>query len=139
MKSFMATGSLPWGTEVIEAPIEDDVVPFPGEDVVMMVFERSSLSEKHHIFDPSKGAHPTVTRNGETKKCKDTNFCLYINVCNKNMCVYSRIYAHIHCVHTGSNKKAGSLAIGVTQDCRGAAWAKYQHRELAPPPIATPG
>jgi hypothetical protein len=28
-----------------------------------------------------------VTRDGEMKKCKDTNFCLYINVCKKNTCV----------------------------------------------------
>lgn len=34
MKSFMATGSLPQGTEVIE----DDVVPFPREDAIMTVF-----------------------------------------------------------------------------------------------------
>jgi hypothetical protein len=56
MKSFMSTGSLPRGTEVVEAPIEDDVVPFPGEDAVMMVFGRSSPIEKHCVLDPSKGA-----------------------------------------------------------------------------------
>jgi hypothetical protein len=41
MKSFMATRSLPWGMEVIEAPIEGDAAPFPREDVVMKVFGRS--------------------------------------------------------------------------------------------------
>jgi hypothetical protein len=56
MKSFMATGSLPRGTEVIEAPIEDDATPFPRDDAVMMVFRRSSPSEKHRVLDPSKGA-----------------------------------------------------------------------------------
>jgi hypothetical protein len=56
MKSFMATRSLPRGTEVIEAPIEDHTMPFPGEDVVMTVFERSSPLEKHRALDPSKGA-----------------------------------------------------------------------------------
>jgi hypothetical protein len=56
MKSFMATGSLPWGMEVIEAHIEDDAVPFPGEDAVMMVFRRSLKPEKHRALDPSKGA-----------------------------------------------------------------------------------
>jgi hypothetical protein len=55
MMSFMATGSLPQGTEVIEAPIEDDMVPFPGEDAVMTVFGWSSSPEKHRVLDPSKG------------------------------------------------------------------------------------
>jgi hypothetical protein len=56
MKSFMAMGSLPQSTEVVEAPIEDDVVPFPRDDAVMTVFRRSSPPEKHHVLDPSKGA-----------------------------------------------------------------------------------
>jgi hypothetical protein len=56
MKSFMAMGSLPQDTEVIEAPIEDDATPFPRDDAVMMVFRRSSPSEKHRVLDPSKGA-----------------------------------------------------------------------------------
>jgi hypothetical protein len=38
MKSFMAMGSLPRGIEVVEAQIEDDVVPFPREDAIMTVF-----------------------------------------------------------------------------------------------------
>jgi hypothetical protein len=46
----MATGSLPQGTEVIE----DDVVPFPREDAVMIVFGRSSPPEKHRVLNPSK-------------------------------------------------------------------------------------
>jgi hypothetical protein len=56
MKSFMATRSLPRGTEVIEDPIEDDAAPFPVEDAVMMDFRRSSPPKKHHTLDPSKGA-----------------------------------------------------------------------------------
>jgi hypothetical protein len=48
--------SLPWGTEVIEAPIEDDAAPFLGEDVVMMIFRRSSPPERHRALDQSKGA-----------------------------------------------------------------------------------
>jgi hypothetical protein len=56
MKSFMAMASLPWGTEVIEAPIEDDVAPFLGEDAVITAFRRSSPLEKHRALDPSKGA-----------------------------------------------------------------------------------
>jgi hypothetical protein len=52
----MATGSLPRGTEVVDAPIEDDATPFPREDVVMVVFGRSSMPEKHRALDLSKGA-----------------------------------------------------------------------------------
>jgi hypothetical protein len=43
MKSFMATGSLPRGTEVVEARIEDDATPFSREDAIIMVFGRSSI------------------------------------------------------------------------------------------------
>jgi hypothetical protein len=56
MKSLMPMGSLPWGTEVIEAPNEDDVEPFPREDTFMTVFGRSSPPEKHCALGPSKGA-----------------------------------------------------------------------------------
>jgi hypothetical protein len=50
------------------------------------------------------------TRDGETKKCKDANFCLNINVCKKNECVNSRIYVHIHHVRIGSKKKRGRVS-----------------------------
>jgi hypothetical protein len=110
MKSFMATESLPWGTEVIEAPIRDDAAPFPREDAVMKVFGRSLLTEKHHTLDPTKQPHPMVTRDGEMKKCNDANFYLYINVCKKNVCVNSCIYVHIHCVHGGSKQKRGKVS-----------------------------
>jgi hypothetical protein len=56
IKSFMAAGSLPRGTKVVEALIEDDVTPFPREDAVMMVFGRSSPPEKHHALNPCIGA-----------------------------------------------------------------------------------
>jgi hypothetical protein len=42
--------------EVVDAPIEDDATPFPREDVVMVVFGRSSTPEKHRALDLSKGA-----------------------------------------------------------------------------------
>jgi hypothetical protein len=100
MKSFMAIGSLPRGTEVVEAPIEDDVTPFPREDPVMMVFRRSAPPKKHTRWTQAKEPHPMVTKDGETKKCMDANFCLYINVYKKNTCVHSCIYVHIHRVHT---------------------------------------
>jgi hypothetical protein len=51
-----------------------------------------------------------VARDGETKKCKDINFCLYINKCKKNMCVNSCIYVHIHHVRTGSKWKRGKVS-----------------------------
>jgi hypothetical protein len=56
MKSFMATGSQHWDTDVVDAPIEDDAVPLPREDAVMMVFGRSSPPEKRCALDPSKRA-----------------------------------------------------------------------------------
>jgi hypothetical protein len=39
-----------------EAPIEDDVTPFPREDAAMTVFGRSSPPEKHCALNPRKGA-----------------------------------------------------------------------------------
>jgi hypothetical protein len=38
-----------------------------------------------------------------------------------------------------ANQKRGRLVVGVTQGRRGTGWTMCQHRELAPPPIATPG
>jgi hypothetical protein len=55
MKNFMAIGSLSHGTEVGEAPIKDNVMPFPGEDVAMTIFERHPLPEKHHVLDTGMG------------------------------------------------------------------------------------
>jgi hypothetical protein len=51
-----------------------------------------------------------ASRNGETKKCKDANFCLYINVCKKNTCVNSCIYVHIHRVCAKSKRKKGKVS-----------------------------
>jgi hypothetical protein len=39
----------------------------------------------------AKEPHPVMTRDEETKKCKDRNFYLFINVCKKNTCVNSCI------------------------------------------------
>jgi hypothetical protein len=58
MKNFMATRSLSWSMEVNEAPIEDDVMPFPGEEAVMTIFGRQPSPEKRHMLDPSTGAPP---------------------------------------------------------------------------------
>jgi hypothetical protein len=39
--------------EVDEAPIKGDVVPFPREDAVMMIFRRHPSPVKHRGLDPS--------------------------------------------------------------------------------------
>jgi hypothetical protein len=56
MKSFMTTGFLSQGMEVDEVPIEGDVMPFPREDTVMMVFRRHPSPEKRCGLDPSMGS-----------------------------------------------------------------------------------
>jgi hypothetical protein len=38
MKSFMTSGSLSRGMEVDEVPDEEDTMPFPGEDVVITIY-----------------------------------------------------------------------------------------------------
>jgi hypothetical protein len=53
---------------------------------------------------------------------------LYIYICKKNTCVKSE-----------PNKKGGRLAVGVTEGHRSTGQTKYQHRELLPPLVATPG
>jgi hypothetical protein len=84
MKCFMTTGSLPRGMEIDEAPTMGDAAPFLREDMVMMVYGRHPSPEKHHALDQGWG----------TRKCKVTNFFLYINKC-KNMCVYL-CTSHMH-------------------------------------------
>jgi hypothetical protein len=43
MKSFMISGSLTRDMEPEENPSRSDVMPFPREDAVMIVYDRSSL------------------------------------------------------------------------------------------------
>jgi hypothetical protein len=50
----MTTGSLSWGMEIDEAPVEGDTVPFPGEDAVMTIFGSFPSLEKHRGLDPRK-------------------------------------------------------------------------------------
>jgi hypothetical protein len=69
MKSFVAMGSLPRGTEVMEALIEDYAVPFPGEDAVMTVSRRSSPLEKHRALDPTQRAPSRSDQRWDTMKC----------------------------------------------------------------------
>jgi hypothetical protein len=52
MMSFMTKGSLSQGMEIDEATIEGDVVPFPGEDVIMMIFGRQPSVEKSRGLNP---------------------------------------------------------------------------------------
>jgi hypothetical protein len=39
IKNFMVLGSPAWGMELDEVPDEGDVMPFPGEDAVMKIYE----------------------------------------------------------------------------------------------------
>jgi hypothetical protein len=38
MRSFMTSGSLTWGVELIEDTGGSNTIPFPGENIVMMVY-----------------------------------------------------------------------------------------------------
>jgi hypothetical protein len=46
MKNFMASGSLARGMEVDEVPDKGDMMPFPREDAVMMIYDGHSSSER---------------------------------------------------------------------------------------------
>jgi hypothetical protein len=39
MKSFMISGSPNWGTELDEDTCQSDMMPFPGENVIMMIYD----------------------------------------------------------------------------------------------------
>jgi hypothetical protein len=56
MKSFMTSGSLSQGMEANEVPADDDTVPFPGEDAVMMIYDRRPSPERRCVPDPSLGS-----------------------------------------------------------------------------------
>jgi hypothetical protein len=61
-------GSLSRGMEVDELPIKGDMVPFLGEDAIMMIFRRHPSPERSCVLDPSTGtpAHGCQGwRNGE--------------------------------------------------------------------------
>jgi hypothetical protein len=38
MRSFMTSGSLTWGAELNEGPNGSDMMPFPEENTIMMVY-----------------------------------------------------------------------------------------------------
>jgi hypothetical protein len=89
MKNFMAIGSLTQGMEVDEVPDDGGVTPFPGEDVIMTIYNRNPSLGVRHVPDPSAG---TSTRCGwgiGTRGCKVICFpiSVYINVC-RNMDMY---------------------------------------------------
>jgi hypothetical protein len=55
VKCFMTSGPLSQSMEVNEVPAEDEVAPFSGEDVVMMIYDRRPSSERRRMADPSLG------------------------------------------------------------------------------------
>jgi hypothetical protein len=56
MKNFMASGSLTQAMEADEVLDEGGTMPFPGEDVVMMIYDGSPSPGVRHMSDPSLGA-----------------------------------------------------------------------------------
>jgi hypothetical protein len=64
MKSFMTSGSLSRGMEVDEVLVEGDVVPFPKEDVVMMIYGRRPSPKRRHMPDPNLGTLACYGRGG---------------------------------------------------------------------------
>jgi hypothetical protein len=49
MKSFMVLGSLPRGTKLDEDPGGSDMMPFPREDIVQMVYDVHPPPGRHHV------------------------------------------------------------------------------------------
>jgi hypothetical protein len=75
--------------EVDEAPIKDDAMPFPGEDVIMTIFGSQPLPEMHHVLDLSTGTSSRYDHGWGTRECKDINFsCTLTDVRKKYICIY---------------------------------------------------
>jgi hypothetical protein len=53
MKSFMISRSLTWGTELDEDSGRSDMIPFPGEDAVMMVYGGRPPPRRHRMSNLS--------------------------------------------------------------------------------------
>jgi hypothetical protein len=53
MKSFMISRSLTQDMEPEDDPGKSDVMPFPGEDAVMMVYDGCPPSRRHHMSNLS--------------------------------------------------------------------------------------
>jgi hypothetical protein len=51
----MASGSLAGGMEVDEVPDEGDMMPFPREDAVMMIYDVRPSPGMHCMSNPSLG------------------------------------------------------------------------------------
>jgi hypothetical protein len=106
MKSFMTTGSLSRGMEVDEGPIEGDAMPFPREDVVMMIFGRHPSLEKCRGLDPSTQtpSHSNQGWGGGTWKCKGLIFYCTLT--------YVKIYVFMYIAST-QKIKGEEIAGGV--------------------------
>jgi hypothetical protein len=55
MKCFMTSGSLSRGMEVDKVLDEGDVMPFPGEEVVMTICDERPSPGRHSVPNPSLG------------------------------------------------------------------------------------
>jgi hypothetical protein len=90
MKNFMTSGSITWDRGLEEDPSGSDVMPFPGEDVVMTVYNGCLPLGRYHM---SKLGPRTSTRCG-TQGCKGASFLI---------CVY--IYTHEYVYYSYSKRE----------------------------------
>jgi hypothetical protein len=56
MKNFMTSRSITQGMEVNEVPDEGDAMPFPGEDMVMMIYDGCPSLGVRHMSNSSPGS-----------------------------------------------------------------------------------
>jgi hypothetical protein len=88
--------------EVIEAPVEGDVVPFPREDMVIRIFGRHPSPKKRLMPDPSMGT-PARGGQGWGDENVRAQIFLYLNI-------YEYIY--ICTLHTPQKQEKGKGMAG---------------------------
>jgi hypothetical protein len=97
MKNFMTSGSITWDRGLEEDPSGSDVMPFPGEDVVMTVYNGCLPLGRYHM---SKLGPRTSTRCG-TQGCKGASF--------QYVCIYIHMNMYIIVIPKEKNKKMMSM------------------------------
>jgi hypothetical protein len=104
IKSFMNSGSRIRGTELDEDPGGSDTMPFPVENIVMMVYDGHPSLGRCHVskLSPGPWTHCGWGRGG-AQGCKGTNFPISLYICE---CVHYKALEYMcEFVHYSRSKR----------------------------------
>jgi hypothetical protein len=74
MRSFLTLGSLTWGAELDEDPHGSDMMTFPEENTIMMVYGGRSPSGRCRMSNLSPRAQLVAIGDMGAQGCNDTSF-----------------------------------------------------------------